>query len=116
MDPIALIDAAAAESERLADVLIGKVKFCREDYTRFRELVAELKRQEDADLSLFGRKLDEWYQSIVRFNELRNKYPTHSRIVRKEIEAANKALATIERIGERIEAAVYRKAGEQNGV
>jgi len=111
MDANDLITAASAECDLLIAVVTGEKPYNPDDYAKFRELVAELKRQDDADLSLFGQKMDEWYRSLVRWDDARNKYPANSRKVRKEADAVQKAIQSIERIGDRIEASVYRKAG-----
>ncbi|MCM3592505.1 hypothetical protein M4D58_17940 [Brevibacillus borstelensis] len=116
MDKITLITMAAAEAERLAAVVGGTVAFDPSDYRKLRELATELQRQDDANLSLYGRKVYEVYRHVEKYAELRKSYPANSRPVRKVCEAAAKTLAALERIGERIVTDVYRKAGAKYGV
>lgn len=110
-----LIEAGSAEMDRMASVIDGTVAFNASDYRRLRELTADLQRQDDVNLSLYGRKLIELYRHVEKFVELRKSYPAQSRPVRKVCEAAVKTVETLERIGERLEADVYRKAGEKYG-
>lgn len=116
VDKTPLIVEATAEMARFSDVINGTAAFNPVDYGRLRELARDLQRQEDAELSLYGRKLFELYRHIEKYAELLERYPAHSRPVRKVSEAAMKTAATLERIGERLEADVYRKAGEKYGV
>lgn len=115
MDKITLITTAAAEMDRLAAVVGGTVEFNPSDYRKLRELAADLQRQDDANLSLYGRKMYEMYRQVENFAELRQLYPANSRPIRKVCEAAMRTAETLERIGERLEAEVYRKAGEMYG-
>ncbi|MGF9824020.1 hypothetical protein ABE430_13815 [Brevibacillus agri] len=112
MDKITLITRAAAEAERLAAVVGGTVAFDPSDYRKLRELATELQRQDDANLSLYGRKVYEVYRHVEKYAELRKSYPANSRPIRKVREAMERTMATLERVGERIVADVYRRAGE----
>jgi hypothetical protein len=111
-----LIDAVTVECERLSDVIAGAHPFNSRDYVKFRGLVADLKRQDDAEIALFGRKLDEIYRCVERLDILRKTLPEDSRPIRKVKAEIVRIMATIDRARERIAAEVYRKAGERYGV
>ncbi|QQE73152.1 hypothetical protein KDJ56_14610 [Brevibacillus composti] len=111
-----LIAAASAELDRLDSSLNGMAEFQPSDFRNLRKLAAYLKRQDDENLSLYGQKLAEVYRGAERLAALRKQYPEHARPVRKVRESILKALLAIGRADERIEADVYRKAGEKYGI
>ncbi|EJL31780.1 hypothetical protein [Brevibacillus sp. BC25] len=116
MHDVKLIEEGCAEMDGLVSVIGGEIAFNPADYKKLRGLAATLKRQDDETLALYGRKLYEWYRQVEKFAELRKRYPLHARPVRKTLDAAMKAAETLERLHERIEMNVYRKAGELYGV
>ncbi|MED1917511.1 hypothetical protein P4V64_19495 [Bacillus thuringiensis] len=116
MHDIKLIEGARSDMDRLVSVIDGTIAFNPVDYEKLRQLVTDLKRQDDETLTFYGRKLHEWYRQVEKFAELHKRYPLHARPVRKALDAAVKTGEALERLGERIEADVYRKAGESYGV
>ncbi|WNF06382.1 hypothetical protein [Brevibacillus borstelensis] len=114
-DKIRLIKAAVAEMDRLVNVMNGTAEFHPSDYRNLRRLVTDLNRQDDENLSLYGRKLSEVYRGAERLADLRKQYPEHARPVRKAREAILKAAEAAERAGERMVANVYREAGKKYG-
>ncbi|MBY0083739.1 hypothetical protein [Brevibacillus brevis] len=116
MHDIKLIEEARSDMNRLVSVIDGTTAINPADYKKLRELAGTLKRQDDETLSYYGRKLHEWYRQVEKFAELRKRYPLHARPVRKALDSAVRAAETLERLGELIEANVYRKAGELYGV
>ncbi|MBG9940578.1 hypothetical protein ABE237_25415 [Brevibacillus formosus] len=116
MHDIKLIEEGCAEMDGLVSVIDGTIAFNPADYKKLRELAVTLKREDDETLAFYGRKLHEWYRQVEKYAELRKRYPLHARPVRKALDAALRAAETLERLHERIEMNVYRKAGELYGL
>ncbi|WP_340673152.1 hypothetical protein [Brevibacillus agri] len=83
MSEQALFDVAAQGGIRLAAVIAGTCAFNPADFVQYRQIIALLKRDRDADIALYGRKMDEVYACVQRLDALRRTMPEDSRPVRK---------------------------------
>lgn len=104
MDPYKLGESAEDGLYRLSEVLARTRPFNAADYVQFREAIAELKHDENADVALVGRNLNEIYGLIKRIDTLRKTMPEGARPIRKGavevlrlISTSNRALKRISR-------------------
>ncbi len=104
MDPYEICEIAEDGLHRISEVLARSRPFNAADYVQFRLAIAELKRDENADVALLGRRLNEIHALIKRIDTLRKTIPEGARPIRKGavdvlrlISTCNRALKRISR-------------------
>ena len=102
-------------STKLAEVLARTRAFDPADYVQFRQILAEFRRGDNAEMALFARKMTEIYDCTARLYELRRKMPESARPIRKIMAEIVRLLDTIDRSSER-QANERGKAVNVNGL
>ncbi|MFA4134461.1 MULTISPECIES: hypothetical protein [unclassified Brevibacillus] len=104
MDLYKIGEIAEDGLNRLTEVLARTRPFNAADYVQFCQAIAELKHDENADVALLGRKLNEIHALIKRIDTLRKTMPEGARPIRKGavdvlrlISTCNRALKRISR-------------------
>lgn len=87
---------------RLRGVLARSRAFDEADYVQFRQVTAELKCDENADVALVGRSLNEIYTLIKRIDTLRKTMPEGTRPIRKGVVDVLRLISTCNRALKRI--------------
>ena len=102
-------------STKLAEVLARTSAFDPADYVQFRQILAEFRRGDNAEMALFARKMTEIYECTSRIAELRRKMPDSARPIHEAMAEIVRLLDTIDRSSER-QANEGRKAIDVNGL
>ena len=89
-------------STKLAEVLARKRAFDPADYVQFRQILAEFRRGDNAEMALFAREMSNVYECTSRIAELRRKMPDSARPIRKLMAEIVQAMVTIKRTMERV--------------
>lgn len=102
MDPYKIGEMTEDGLNRLRGVLARSRPFNEADYVQFRQVTAELKRDENADVALVGRNLSEIYALIKRIDTLRKTMPEGTRPIRKGAVDVLRLISSCNRAIERI--------------
>ncbi|MFA4137027.1 MULTISPECIES: hypothetical protein [unclassified Brevibacillus] len=102
MDPYKICEIAGDGLHRLTEVLAQSRPFDAADYVQFRLVIAELERDENADVALLGRRLSEIHALTKRIDTLRKTMPEGARPIRKGAVDVLRLISTCNRALKRI--------------
>lgn len=106
MDEKSIFDASRAGSDRLAAVIAGTCAYHPADFVQYRQIIALLKRDDDSDVALYGRKMDELVACVRRLDTLRETMPEDSRPIDRVKAEIVRLVGVIDRARGRLSARV----------